>query len=380
MKFSLITGPGNHAHFLIRALQQYHNFSYSEYWPKYRYVPARSGTPESNKFFDFASYILYGLHNRVKLNKNNKWHQDLLFSLYDSINTKKLDVNNLIAWPQVSLQAMRKVKELHGKTILEQPMCHVDFWNTVAQSEHGKLSIHDTISFSRFMANRMKQEYDLADQIVVHSNFSKRTFLDYGLPENKIKVCSLGIDLPERKTLQKHFAKKLQILYVGRVEVLKGIHYLLEATELFANHVEVHLVGSIQNNYMPVLRTEKGNIKFYGHVARQQLEQLYRQADLFIFPSLYDGFGLAIIEAMSYGVPVVATEHSGAPDIITDKVDGFIIKPYSVRHIAETIEMVLRDRELLRTIGLAAQDKVYKQYSFEMYSMRINQLVNSMLF
>jgi glycosyltransferase involved in cell wall biosynthesis len=86
-----------------------------------------------------------------------------------------------------------------------------------------------------------------------------------------------------------------------------------------------------------------------------------RQHDVLIFPSLFEGFGLVITEAMSQGTPAITTPHSAGPDIIDEGVDGFIVPIRSADAIAEKLEMLARDRERLRAMKISAREKAQKQ-------------------
>jgi glycosyltransferase involved in cell wall biosynthesis len=376
MLFSLITGPGNHANYLIKALQKDFEFDFAEYWPKYKYSTSNAEEATHSLLFDFSSFGLYAAQNRLRFATQSKWHLDILLTLYDRINSKKITGRNLIAWPQVSLNSMQKTKRNQGKIILEQPMCHVDFWNSVSKSEHNKLNIPDNVSFSKYMTGRMKQEYQQADHIVVHSHFAKKTFTDNGFLEHQVTVCPLGVDMPQEEIILKRTQKKLQILYVGRVEILKGVHYLLKASEALEAVVDVHIAGSIQPDFLNIAKKYEGKVKFHGQLSKEHLADLYRQTDLLIFPSLYDAFGMTIIEAMSYGLPVIASANSAGPDIISDHENGFVVPPFSSDHLIEKIEWIIKNKELYQGMSISARRRVEDNYSFEKYATKVKAIVS----
>jgi starch synthase len=91
-----------------------------------------------------------------------------------------------------------------------------------------------------------------------------------------------------------------------------------------------------------------------------------RRHDVLVLPSLFEGFGLAITEAMSQGIPVVTTAHTAGPDIIDDGIDGFIVPIRSAEAIAEKLEVLARDRERLRAMKISAREKA-QAHSWENY-------------
>lgn len=366
--FSLITGPGNHAHYLIKSLQSAFEFDYTEYWPRYKYYSTASGS-KSSRFFDAATYLAYGIQSKLNFLTQRKWHQDAVFALYDLINSKTIQGKNLIAWPQVSLYTMRKIKQQGGICLLEHPMCHVDSWVSALESECIRWKIPQAPSFTKRMIDRFKSEYDLADQITVLSSYAKKTFTESGIPENKINVCPLGVNVPtlaERKS-----NSKLRILYAGRLELLKGVHYLLEAIEPMQKNIELHVAGAVQPDFFVFAKKYEGSFTHHGQLTRLQLFDLYATADLLVFPSLNDSFGLVIAEAMSLGVPVIASTHSAGPDLIQNGVNGFVVNPRSAGEIADRVSWALNHRVELKEMGLQARRKIEENFTYELYANRV---------
>jgi glycosyltransferase involved in cell wall biosynthesis len=369
---SIITGPGSHAQYLVRALGSGLNVDYTNYWPRYEYVS--KDEKKSSGVFDKASYLLYGLRSKFTFISDSKWHQDILFPLYDRINAKNIQGKNLIGWPQVSLRSMQKVKAQGGKIILEQPMIHVNAWNAIATQEYDRLGIKNDMQFSEAMTSRMKREYDLADQIVVHSRFSKKTFIDNGVESEKITACSLGLEIRNRD-LNKQTSDDLQVLFVGRVEVLKGLHFLLDAIKQVGNGVKLHVVGHIYENAKSIVSGKASNVEYYGQLAGDSLKAMYEQADVLVFPSLYDGFGMVILEAMSFGLPVIASRNSAGPDIVKDFETGFLVDPFNADQIAQRLSWMRNHPDETRGIGLRAKQQLKQTYSFENYKNRILKIV-----
>lgn len=370
--FSIITGPGSHSHLLIRALQEGYKIDFTRYWPRYEYVSDQG--KELSRFFDFSSYLLYGLQNKFRFLNDSKWHQDILFPLYDKINSDRITGKNLIAWPQVSLTTMRKIKANKGRLILEQPMIHVDAWNKLADQEYAHLRIKNNARFSSAMTTRMKKEYDLADHIVVHSEFSKKTFIDHGVTMDKLSVCSLGLET-QPQIDKWSYGKDLQIVYVGRVEVLKGVHYLLNAFKAISDQAKLHIVGHVDKNLKSRLAMPINNVTYYGQLSKKSLTQIYAQADVLVFPSLYDGFGMVILEAMSHGVPVIASKNSAGPDIIKDFETGFVVEPRNSNELTERLQWMIQHRDNVLLMGQAAQQLIERAYSFARYRERILKII-----
>ena len=375
--FSLVTGPGSHNSLLIRALQTKFSFDYTEYWPRYSHIAAgEKGVKQLNQSgtFDFASWLTYGLHNRFGFVSSRRWHHNALFRLYDRINRKNIRGRNLIAWPQVSYLTMKRIKEKGGMVILEQPMCHVDFWNETSKREHEKLGMEDDLCFSKAMTARIKKEYELADQIVALSSFAKGTFVSHGIPENKIVVHTPGINIPPAK--ERHSNSRLRVLYVGRVEVLKGVIALMKALAPLSDKVEFHLAGAVHDSLKKKVASYQNKFIFHGPVDRNALNGLYQMADVVVFPSLYDSLGLVILEAMSYGTPVIASTHSGGPDIIRDYESGFVLGPTNSDAWIEKIVWMMEHRHKTAEMGKRAREHIMQNHSHTHYAKLVTDNVS----
>lgn len=118
---------------------------------------------------------------------------------------------------------------------------------------------------------------------------------------------------------------------------------------------------------------------FHGAVERRELTRLYQRADVVVFPSLSDGFGLVILEAMSSGVPVVATTSSGGPDAIEDGANGLLVQPGDSNAIATALERLM-DSDLRLELGVRARQRALSEFSLEAYGARLEAALHAPLF
>lgn len=305
--------------------------------------------------------------------------KSLQFALYDRIASRYIGkCRILVGWSQVSLCSFRRAKKRGILTVLEHPMIHVRAWMRLMRKEYAKWKGEIKAFRSLFpspLIRRMLKEYEEADVINVLSTFAKKTFISEGVPEEKIFVTPLGVDVksfcpsPEKK----HF--KFVVLYVGRMELLKGVHYLLQAfAELRLPNAELWLVGASSPEILPFFRRYEGFFRYIGEIPHSKLPQIYQQAFIFVLPSIQEGFGLVILEAMACGIPVIATHSTGAPDVIRDGVDGFIIPPCNVEALKEHIEWAYNHRNQLEEMGENARQRVCEAFTWEHYGERVVNL------
>jgi len=219
---------------------------------------------------------------------------------------------------------------------------------------------------------RKEAEVQLADHIFVASSMTQQSLLDSGIEPQKISVIPYGAPTgyfyPQPKSDQ-----SFRALFVGRVSPRKGVHYLLQAWEELRLHdAELLFVGS---NIMPEgwLEQHSDRCRHIDSVAHASLNQYYSSASVLVFPSLVEGFGLAITEAMACGIPVITTPNTAAPDIITDGIEGFIIPIRDVEALKEKLEWCYSHPQELVKMGQAARRKAEK-LSWQQYRW---QLINN---
>jgi glycosyltransferase involved in cell wall biosynthesis len=189
-----------------------------------------------------------------------------------------------------------------------------------------------------------------SDEIMTVSHFSKSEILKYAFIKPKsLRVVSQGFcfEAAENKQEKKNF-----ILAVGNVKVHKNLHRLIKAYALLRPKEDLYIVGrkegliSLDKKLFYAVENDsflKHHVFFTGYVSEEELKMLYASAKLFVFPSLYEGFGYPPLEAMASECPVVASRAGAIPEKCAEAVE--YIDPYSVESIAEGIERVLKNGE-----------------------------------
>ena len=212
---------------------------------------------------------------------------------------------------------------------------------------------------------RKDEELRLATRVIVASTFTKST-LAQAPHQRPVVVIPYGAP-PIATNEIANGRTKLKVLFAGSLGQRKGLSYALRAVELIGKeNCQLTLLGrKAAEGCRPLDQAVRAHrwVPSLSH-ARVLLEM--RQHDVLIFPSLFEGFGLAITEAMSQGTPVITTAHTAGPDMIDDGIDGFIVPIRSADAIAEKLEMLARDRERLRTMKISAREKA-QRHSWENY-------------
>lgn len=217
--------------------------------------------------------------------------------------------------------------------------------------------------------DRKEQEIALADHIFVASSMTHHSLIDAGVPGDRISVIPYGAPIDYFKPQPKPDST-FRALFVGRVGPRKGVHYLLQAWQsLQLPEAELQLIGI---NEFPEhwLANYQDHIVYTPSVPHYTLQEHYTRASVFVFPSLVEGFGLVLLEAMACGIPVITTPNTAGPDIIQDGVEGFIIPIRDVEALKEKIEWCYHNPEELTEMGHAArrkaEDLTWAQYRFQL--------------
>ena len=195
-----------------------------------------------------------------------------------------------------------------------------------------------------------------ADALVTVSSTFVKMLRRYGLNEH-IYYLPNCVELPELYRTEQHH-NKLRLVFVGRINEVKGIYDVLECLhkykEQLQDKVELHIGGIGDEERFLKMMTDydlSSMIVQHGWVVGKEKEDLFCSSDVFIHPSHFESFGIAILEAMSYGLPVITTLIGGIPDFFEDKKSGVAVTPGNVDEIYEAILLFLNDRSCISRMG-----------------------------
>jgi alpha-maltose-1-phosphate synthase len=269
------------------------------------------------------------------------------------------------------LRAMRRAKACHGSwTVCDRGSSHIRVQDELLRDEVARTRVDAPATDPRFIAKE-EAEYDEADAIFVPSTFARQSFLQAGIRPDKVVSIPIGIRLEEFFAVPKR-DDTFRVLSVAMLSVRKGIGYLLEAmSRLALPNSEVVLRGTLLPESRGILSRYEGQFILQPPLPRARMRDLYSQASVFVLPSIEDGFGQVIVQAMACGVPVIATTNTGGPDVITDGKDGFIVPIRDARAIAERLEYLYRNPDARAAMGRAALETVRTWNGWQRYTKQV---------
>ena len=271
--------------------------------------------------------------------KEEKLARDIDLFTARYISKHKDSIDAVYAYENVAIESFKEARKHNIKCIYELPSAHWSFYDKNTKPQR-----------------RLDREYELklADVIIVASTWAAKSFNRF--PQHKSKIRILPYGFPEKvNTNRKNWydgKKPLRALYVGQFTDRKGIPFLIKAlNRIPKNLLELTFVGD--GPYKKELQKNFYYAKFIATCAHEDVLKTMRKNDVFIMPSLADGFGLVIAEAMSQGMVTVATEHTALKDIYNGR-NSILIPPRNANKIYESILFLINNPQKVRTIGLAA--------------------------
>ena len=237
-----------------------------------------------------------------------------------------------------------------------------------------------------------RQECDLADRIIVNSEWSQEGLIRSGVPSEKLSVIPLAYEAPAAfsdepaakeigaqrsemryaRTYPERFTKErpIRVLFLGQVNLRKGIARLLDAARILRDEpVEFWIAGPIQVTNAITIATV-ARVKWFGPVTGREAAEKYRAADLFILPTLSDGFAITQLEAQAHGLPVIASRFCGR--VIEGGRNGMILEEPSAACIAAAIRDCIVDPSRLQS--LAAGSRVANEFTIDALAQRLQEL------
>jgi glycosyltransferase involved in cell wall biosynthesis len=220
-----------------------------------------------------------------------------------------------------------------------------------------------------------RKECDLADRIVVNSEWSREGLIRSGLPGEKLSVIPLayeGSKIACARSYPAYFTpeRPLRLLFLGQVNLRKGIARLLDAARMLRDEpVEFWIVGPVQvANAMTIARDAR--VKWFGPVTRNQAAENYRAADVFILPTLSDGFAITQLEAQASGLPIICSKFCGR--VVESGRNGIMLEEPSSPCIAAAIRDFIADPNRLQQF--AAASHVPDEFTIDALAQRLKEL------
>ncbi|HEY9647162.1 MAG TPA: glycosyltransferase family 4 protein [Chroococcidiopsis sp.] len=327
-----------------------------------------------------------GVSHRLSLVNPRLGYQGLIDWVYASLDRHVAachlpDVDAIYAYEDGAAATFQAAKQQGKRCFYDLP---IPFYRThhAIQAEEAErfpelASALQALQEPAWKLARKELELQLADHIIVASSMTRRSLLAEGVPPERISVIPYGAPLDYFQPRTKS-DRQFRALFVGRVGPRKGVHYLLPAWQRLAlPDAELLLVGI---NEFPAgwLAPYDHNLRYCPSVPHASLNGYYSAASVLVLPSLMEGFGLVLLEAMACGIPVITTPNTAGPDILTDGVDGFIVPIRTEEQLAEKLEWCYRHPHELAEMGRAAR-RTAERWTWQRYRQALAHQVQLLM-
>lgn len=218
-------------------------------------------------------------------------------------------------------------------------------------------------------AKTFGEEIKLADYHIVASSFSEEALLYEGVDKSKIFKIPYGVDKNKFVTPKRDYISgKLNVMFLGEINQRKGIYQLLEAAKYINNkNIVFNIIGSGGEYYSELYAPYKEYVRFHGRIPFEDLLEQLSINHIFVFPTMGEGFGLVLLEAMAAGLPVITTPYCAGRDIVDEGSNGFIIDSCDTNDLIKKILWCYENLDKLEIMSNNARETA-KKFSWERYN------------
>ncbi|MDA9297876.1 glycosyltransferase family 4 protein [Pseudomonadales bacterium] len=359
---------------LLRLLvTAYPKFKIAREWPVFVDVS------KSYPFYAFLRYVVI-LLKRFNIN----------------ILSSKLQesMHNRFAKTTASLISEKDDVVIGLSSFMEESIISAKLCGVISIVEHGSLHISterdillkecDKHGYQKFgnwqhlwMIEKMDREFTNADYVFCCSTLAKKTLIDKGVDESKIFSNPLGVDL-NKFNQHKNNSGPFKYLHVSNMSPLKGIQYIIEAFKMMSDlDCELWLVGPMPNEIkLQKLINSTPKVIYHGYVSEDELPAIYNQCDVFVHPSLSDGWAMTVLQAMASGVPPIVSDMTGAKEVVNDGSNGWVVPAGDKNSLYNTMLIAYNNKEELISMGNRASAFVNSGYSWDDYGKRLLDILS----
>jgi glycosyltransferase involved in cell wall biosynthesis len=299
-------------------------------------------------------------------------------ALFDALVASRLGpVGLYIGWASEALSTARRAKRQGALYALDRACPHFNFQQALVQQECEVLGVpfHPQ---PRWWQDRQIEEYELADAILVPSKYTAETFPAH-LQSRLVKAPLLG-RAADPAAVRQGRNPVFTVGTVGGSPIRKGHLYLLRAWKKLAlPNARLLLRSSSNLSQFPALADllrATPNVEQVDFVP--DISSFYQRCDVFALPSIDDGFGMALIEAMLNGRACVTTTHCGASELLADGVEGLVIEPANEDQLAEAILRLYEDEDLREAMGAAARTRAREIAASHLYDHAVESMMHKL--
>ncbi|NYF89624.1 glycosyltransferase family 4 protein [Tunturiibacter empetritectus] len=284
----------------------------------------------------------------------------------------------VIAISGSSLKTGSEIQSRGGRLICDRGSSHQRYQETIVSDEYQRWNVTRPVTDIRDIL-REEKIYAISDAITVPSSFAARSFIEMGLPAEKIHVIPYGVRLENftRTGEPPDSNDRFEVLFAGSVTLRKGVPYLLEAFAKLRHPAKrLRLAGSIHPDMKTVLdRLPQQQVEFLGPLPQEQLATVMSTSHVMVLPSIEEGLALVQGQALACGCPVLCSTNTGGEDLFTNGVEGFVVPVRDAAALTQRMQQLADDPGLQSQMSEAALRRVQLLGGWDDYGDRWESLL-----
>jgi starch synthase len=326
-----------------------------------------------------TSQILLGRSLPISETVNNllSYANALTFDRWLTQNLSACDA--YVALSGCAITSGKRAQELGAKYVCDRGSSHMRYQDQIIAEEYRLWQLEPPQS-EPAKIKRAEAEYEQADAITIASEFVRRTFLEMGVPAEKIYKIPYGVRLDRFRKTSEPSRDSFDVLFAGSVSLRKGLPYLLEAfRQLRHPRKRLRLVGSVDPVMQKLFqRFDLTDVEVLGSQPQPRLAELMSSSHVLVLPSIEDGFGLVLGQALACGCPVISSMNTGGQDLITDGAEGFLVPIRSPEALRDRLNQLAEDEDLRRRMSEAALVRVKRLGGWNDYGSAYSAMLHKL--
>lgn len=276
------------------------------------------------------------------------------------------------------VRSHQAARQFGALTVCDRGSSHIVYQDRILREEYQRWNVPFK-GINPWIIDRELAEYESCDLNLVPSMFAYRSFVEMGVPATNLRKMSYGVCLTQFRAVPK-LDQTFRVIYVGALSLRKGVAYLLQALAgLDLPAFEVWLIGSVAPEVRSLLAKYEDKFRYLGIIPRAEMHRYYSQGSVFVLPSVEEGLALVQAQAMACGLPVIATTNTGAEDLFTDGVEGFVVPIRNPEAIRQKVLYLYENPDVRQQMAAAALDRVRSLGGWDTYGEQITNCYRAAL-
>jgi starch synthase len=306
-------------------------------------------------------YMASGWRDRLGLGFLRQWEYWDRTAIDRFVARTLPDAEVFVGLSGCGLATGKEARRRGMKYVCDRGSTHIRHQSEVLVEEHRRWGLPFPGVDPRIV-EREEDEYEIADAITVPSTYVRDTFIARGLASSKVRLLSYGVDLDRFHPVGEPEPANFDVLFVGGVSLRKGVPYLLAAWHALEHPRKTLTIAGVAEPAVVERLRELGlmtdDVKLLGHVPQPRLKDLMSRSHVLALPSLEEGLAMVMAQALACGCPVVASRNTGAEDLYSDGVEGFIVQAGRAEALTERMQALADDPSLRARMSAAALRRV----------------------